>query len=625
MAYESGPGFVAAIQSSPEGAPALASDHLPPAAGSLEQNTFAAFLAAFASGSTPDSSASTGHSLDTFLFDLPALNDGGSGASANVRLESPEDDWPPGHLPFDPFGLALLGDFAFDTARPLGGSYPLVQAQLPDPTLGPGPQPPVSITDLYAATAQQATASFVSPWNEDSFGVVIPDFPSGQNADWWRSAFSYSSVYAAKPHTYMPTRMQNYEVQTPDGIDYAVVNRGVAGGLTMISSADGRNWSSDFSLPSTGIESSGDIHLLRGGELIVGYLNAADQVAFVKYSYDATDHSWKQQVSALVSPTVRDADVHPTIAINNQGDLFATYTDVTPHGLTLFVDESTDGGRSWNAVDHKIFVGATQGSARVLDMHGTIGIVYTVDHTLHFADYSPGAGLQQGQEIFSYQHDQVTYFTSHFSAIDVGGNRLVSTNDGDYHLVLLEYNQKIGWTEPQILTDDSERVTFSQLTLSSNGTVYLTYNDKLNDDIRVLESSNGGRTFTPYLTASLPAAEAGEAVHIAAPTETGANSFAVLAQVQNPFKHDIQELLSYNVPVEAPALPASVSAAADQFHFRHVAGETSRGEDHLQPASDQTVASAQIQEVLNSSQDDFSHGIAHHHHLLAATAHDAHL
>jgi len=322
---------------------------------------------------------------------------------------------------------------------------------------------------------------------------------------------------------------------------------------------------------------------------------------------------------------VRDPDVHPTIAINDHGDLFATYTDVTPHGLTLFVDESTDGGRSWNVVDHKTFVGAAQGSARVLDMHGTIGIVYTLDHSLHSADYSPGAGLQQGQEIFSYQHDQVTFFTSHFSAIDVGGNRLVSTNDGDYHLALLEYSQKTGWTEPQILTDDSERVTFSQLTLSSNGTVYLTYNDKLNDDIRVLESSNGGRTFTPYLTASLPAAEAGEAVHIAAPTETGGNSFAVLAQVQNPFKHDIQELLSFNVPVEAPARPASALAAADQFHFRHVAGETSRSEDRLQAANDQTAASAQIQEVLNSSHDDFSHDIAHHHHLLAATAHDVHL
>jgi uncharacterized protein with beta-barrel porin domain len=90
------------------------------------------------------------------------------------------------------------------------------------------------------------------------------------------------------------------------------------------------------------------------------------------------------------------------------------------------------------------------------------------------------------------------------------------------------------WSAPQILTGNTQAVTYSQLTLANNGTVFLSYNDKKNDLIRIDSSSNGGLTWNPYASITLPAGETRKPIHPTAPEFAG-DSFSVLVYGTNPY------------------------------------------------------------------------------------------
>jgi hypothetical protein len=66
----------------------------------------------------------------------------------------------------------------------------------------------------------------------------------------------------------------------------------------------------------------------------------------------------------------------------------------------------------------------------------------------------------------------------------------------------------------------------------------------------VLESTNGGETFSPYRTLSLPAKETEKAVHIDAPHSSRTSDFTILAQITDAHNSSIQELLCYHVPID---------------------------------------------------------------------------
>ncbi len=387
-----------------------------------------------------------------------------------------------------------------------------------------------------------------------------------------------SGIYELQTQTGVPgdatvTRMQNHIVETSNGDFYAVVNTGL--GLAMFESTDdGSHWTIAFAISDTNRSSSADVQILPGGDtVLMTYLNAQYQVVYQEYAYDATDQTWDRGTYSVVDPTERDFSVHPTVAMNDQGSIFTAYTDETSAGLNMDVQVSFNGGESWNSLVNVTHANGYKGSARVVDMDDDVGVVYTVENTVNYASFTPEGTTNEF--VYTYGGEQISRYASHFSAVVDGNELIIATNDGDYNLAVLEYNFVTGkWSRPQILTGAGESVTYAQLTLAANGTLYLTYNDdKKNNVLHVGESTDDGASWTPYARLPLPFYAADQPPSRISAPEYCDGSFVVLAQVADPDDFHVQGLLSYVVPI-SPADPAPDDPpaegleAADQLLFR---------------------------------------------------------
>lgn len=441
---------------------------------------------------------------------------------------------------------------------------------------------------------------------------------------------TYSGIYAQQLQSFLAaemivTRMQNHMVETADGDFYAIVNLGYAGDLAMISSTGGgAYWSEIFPIPDTNILSSADVQLEPDGQtLLTTYLNAQNQVVFQEYSYDDADQTWDPGTYAIVQGSGLNGSVHPTIVMNGKGTLLVAYTNLTLSGLELEVDASVNGGNSWFPLLRVTDPLAYKGSARLVEIDGKADLVYTVDNTVNFASYSPATGFTT-ETILSYGTDQKDFYASHFSTLVDGSELLIATDDGDHHLVVLEYDAQTGqwsvpygvlalnfatgaWTAPENSTGGSAAVTYAQLTLAANGDIFVTYDDSQSNVIDVAESTDGGATFKPYAILALPPSNAGFPTRIIAP-EYGDNSFVVMAQVRDPANPDAEALLSYVVPVGSTGnTPTIVSVAepavsAQAFSDRPLHAELAALIDH--------AAAGAVEPSLGEA--IHAHAVAHH-------------
>jgi hypothetical protein len=130
----------------------------------------------------------------------------------------------------------------------------------------------------------------------------------------------------------------------------------------------------------------------------------------------------------------------------------------------------------------------------------------------------------------------------------------------------LEYDAATDtWAAPQILTDDSQSVTFTQLTLAANGNIYLSYDDAENSELHVLQSTDGGATFQLYADLALPANETGVPTRIVAP-EYSNDSLVVLAEVPDANNANGHDLDSYVIPIYSPVTaPPAIPGNVDEW------------------------------------------------------------
>jgi hypothetical protein len=292
----------------------------------------------------------------------------------------------------------------------------------------------------------------------------------------------------------LSARMQNHFVVTPDGAYHAIVNDG-RGSLQIHTSSDGgSSWSVGTTIRDAGTNSHADLVVLPGGELVVTYNTAAREIVASTYSYVSAAEAWRLSGTGIVDAS--SLSTGPTIAIGADGTLYVAYVEELRDGsLVLQVLTSADGGATWSGETLEAFVnGESRGSARVVATPDGVGVVYTADETLRWAQQD-STGEWEYDLLLTYVGEQASSGNNHFSAVVSGNDVHVFTNDGARHPTLLTYDGASGsWSEPLVFSDYTG-AAYTEISLSSDGSIYLMFDDKEAGVLQVLESGDGGSSF----------------------------------------------------------------------------------------------------------------------------------
>ncbi|HEX2255714.1 MAG TPA: sialidase family protein [Afifellaceae bacterium] len=352
----------------------------------------------------------------------------------------------------------------------------------------------------------------------------------GPTQDCFQEVAGQPTSIASTVDGMISVRMQNHFVVTPDGAYHVIVNSG-RGSLQIHTSSDGgSSWSAGMPIRDVSAVSHADIALLPSGELLLTYNNAAREIVASTYSYDPGAKAWAFLSTSIIDAT--SSSTAPTIAHGPGGTFYVAYTEEgRGGGLVLQVLSSDDGGATWASEKFDAFPdGVSRGSARVVTTADGVGVLYTADETLRWAEQN-SAGKWESDLLLTYLGRQASSGGNHFSAVVSGDDIYVFTNDGDRHPVLLAYDSASGsWSEPLVFTEYSG-AAYTEISLSDDGSIYLMFDDEEASVLQVLESSDGGSTFARMAELSIGAAAGGNPRMEAPAYFEG--SLPVLQQVSN--------------------------------------------------------------------------------------------
>jgi hypothetical protein len=166
--------------------------------------------------------------------------------------------------------------------------------------------------------------------------------------------------------------------------------------------------------------------------------------------------------------------------------------------LALTVKSSTDGGTTWTDENFdQLRSNVAEGSARMVTTSEEVGVLYTADDALRWAAQESD-GDWESQLLLTYGDEQAAAGGSHFSAVVDGDDIYVATNDGDQRLVFLSYDGSTGEWGAAVTLTDYESASYMEIGLSADGNIYIAFDDREDDILRVLESTDGGDSFHDY-------------------------------------------------------------------------------------------------------------------------------
>lgn len=334
---------------------------------------------------------------------------------------------------------------------------------------------------------------------------------------------SLGTIETAEVVTGMPTgiagtadamislRMQEHMVQTADGGYHLMANLGDLGGLTLVSSYDaGTSWQAAFALAETGNLSTADLSLDRStGALSVVYADADDAIQHAAYSY--AGGTWNPVSSATVAAAPLQPLQGPTVATGPDGDLWvAASANLFTDAFEIVLYRSADQGQTWAEVDVALEDAASRtGVARLLATDDDLVLVYSTGDALYAASSADGASWSS-EKLLYFPAFQIDPFRSHFSAAVAGDDIHLFTSEGARDLAYFTRDGETGpWSEKRMLTTDAGGA-YMQASVSDDGGLYVTYDNRVRDRIEVLESLDGGASFeTAGELAYLPFDEVG--------------------------------------------------------------------------------------------------------------------
>ena len=300
------------------------------------------------------------------------------------------------------------------------------------------------------------------------------------------------------------SRPQDKMVETSDGALHMAINKGLAQGLTIVTSTDdGRNWDVSLEVPSN-LLGTADIRLLPGTDtMMMSYVNAANNVAFAVFVYDDVSNGWTPVRSAIVDPGSQSVfSVQPTVAISNNGIVQIAYTEEVEGGVRLVLAQSSDAGVTWT-LQEMLHEGSSSGAARMIVTDNGRGIVFATHDAMYWVTFNERDSWTM--EVID-ENGTVGRFASHFNTTKVGDDIYLVNVGTDLNMRLIRYDGATGtWDDPSLPLGLTGDVTSVQISASDTGNLYITYDDYAQlGRLIVLASSDGGHSWTEIAVLQTP-------------------------------------------------------------------------------------------------------------------------
>lgn len=354
-------------------------------------------------------------------------------------------------------------------------------------------------------------------------------------------------------------RHQEHMWQTNDGAIHVIINRGTLAptepSLVLYSSFDsGTSWISMLTLGFSGTYSTAD-GILVGNDLSLVYPTKSGIVLFSALHYDDVLKIWSLVRTEKVFDSSDTRGINPALTIDSQGTVWCAFVAVDNNlaDANIMLFQQTPGIAGWQ--DTGLVFGPTDNvsierSARPVSLSDGVGMIYTVHDKIFWAyrlNSWPANQAWAEQTLFTsappYDTDP---YASHFSvAADDQKNLHMATVDHGRVLYFRFDDLAQAWSPVRILTGNTS-AGYLQVTMSPPN-LFIFFNSST--FVSVVQSADGGNTFTyPYLLTH-DAAPAGGAITYTKPRmEAPALSLGPIPVLQQYEDGATQRAMFFEVP-----------------------------------------------------------------------------
>lgn len=361
-------------------------------------------------------------------------------------------------------------------------------------------------------------------------------------------------------------RDQNHSWQTADGAIHLVINLGnepVGKGLALYSSFDnGTTWKQMLTFAYTDGSSTDDGVLTptsNGATLQLVYSTSPNPgaIKFATLSYSSSGQSWSltSTQTAFKSPGIIASN--PAFGSDSAGNLWCGFTEENPTTL-LYWEEmiyQPAGQQQW--FDSGTILGAadntTQHSARPVPIPGGIGVLYEVDEALYWAYWLNGSPFNAPWTTTLLYPNlppaNTDPFDTHYSVVaDANDNLYLAFVGAPANLLFTVYSSSAGtWGPIETVESSASSPAYPEISLIGS-TLMLMANYETS--VEVLQSTNGGQSFTPTAFLTHAPAQSGSGITYGKPrVETPRYPIPPVPTWQQFVDGTTEELLFFQVPL----------------------------------------------------------------------------
>jgi len=276
-----------------------------------------------------------------------------------------------------------------------------------------------------------------------------------------------------------------------------ILNTGAFGGLRVFSSTDnGLSWDRGYKFAQTDRFSTAHLELSEDGRgLSVTFQDEEGALRLQELEYRPFLDRWVSRDDAKV---ILGPEETSRLALANHvesadGGLYAVSVAASTFFPKINISESRDNGETWET-GAMWFPGAELVSARLVSTPEVTGTIIATDESLSWLELGdPDARLVEIS-----QHGSFAVLASHYSVTVVAGDIYLAnvTTEETPQLELFVYEGDEGtWREIEVPhTFDAE--AYVQISSNPDGHIYLTFDDYGTSRLRVLESLDGGATWS---------------------------------------------------------------------------------------------------------------------------------
>jgi hypothetical protein len=362
------------------------------------------------------------------------------------------------------------------------------------------------------------------------FWVLVLAFAAQTAGAWVIRIPSTTTSMTSHATRMISYRDQNHSWQTSDGAYHIMVNLG-APGLALYSSFDqGATWQAMFSLADTDGDSTDDGALTdvtgTGATLQVVYATSPriGAIRLATATYDVAAQSWLLVSTATAYSSRGFVATNPAFAPDSDGNIWCSFTLENKSAQTYqqALVYSAAGSQQW--ADTGLIFGVidttTQHSARPVAYQNGIGVIYQDADTLYWAYRQNGSSVTAPWETSTLYvglpDEAADPYGTHYNAVaDTQDNLYLAFVADPADLMYVKYTSATAaWGAFQLMESSSTAAAYPEVSLADENVV-LMVNDLASVD--VLQSTDGGETFTWTQKLTHPPATSGSGLSYANP------------------------------------------------------------------------------------------------------------